>query len=403
MTLKILDELLLVGLRVVDEAAERVEPLLPQPGVDHVDGGALLADEEHPFPAHDVVGHEVRDRRRLPGAGRALDDVARPGAREADRGRLGRIAGDDVVPLLERRRPRRLPVHGAGREREDRVEGLVARAVREELGVVADERHLPVPEVAQGDAAEVEVPVIRVVVGRLAEREELLLTRGDRQLRGVGRRRPAPRCGALLEDLAEVRGARPHARAEQREAERVEVRGVVAVVHVEEAADAPAREAGRLAVAVESAPGEVVDEVDPRAVHLAERDARLARADARGEVVEERVDGRLGEIDRGRQVNPVELREEVAHDRVHLRLGAQGLEPVRVAHPLLLHQPHREQDERRVVVLRRSLLQVRPAQEADREPELLEPELGRVTGGVWHARGRARSGGRSARRSRGAC
>jgi len=75
------DEGLLVGLRVVNERRQPVEAELSEPVVDDVDRGALLADEQDSLAARDVVGDEVRDRLRLAGPRRPLDDEARPLAR----------------------------------------------------------------------------------------------------------------------------------------------------------------------------------------------------------------------------------------------------------------------------------------------------------------------------------
>ena len=55
------DHLLLVGLSVVDQATQRVQALLLQPVIHDVDGGPLLADEQHPLAPRHVVGDEVGD------------------------------------------------------------------------------------------------------------------------------------------------------------------------------------------------------------------------------------------------------------------------------------------------------------------------------------------------------
>ena len=147
-------ELLLVGLRVVDQAAEPSKPSLLQAVVDDVDRRALLADEQHALAAGDVVGDEVGDRLRLARARRALDDVAAAvrGALRSRRPGSGRRARPGSA---RRRRVRR----GAGArrrprgEREDRVERGVRRVLVEQGVVVADQRHLAVLEVAEREAA----------------------------------------------------------------------------------------------------------------------------------------------------------------------------------------------------------------------------------------------------------
>ena len=72
---QVLHEGLLVGLRVVDHAAQLVQAQLAQAVEHHVDGGALFADEQHAPAAPHVVGNQVGDGLRLAGARRALDDV----------------------------------------------------------------------------------------------------------------------------------------------------------------------------------------------------------------------------------------------------------------------------------------------------------------------------------------
>ena len=54
-------DLLLVGLSVVDQATQRVQTLPLQPVIHDVDGGSLLADEQHPLAPRHVVGDEVGD------------------------------------------------------------------------------------------------------------------------------------------------------------------------------------------------------------------------------------------------------------------------------------------------------------------------------------------------------
>lgn len=82
--LEILDERLLVRLRIVNQTTQLIQPLLAQPMEHHVNGRALLADEQDPLPARDVIGDEVRDGLGFARAGRALYDVARSRARPCD-------------------------------------------------------------------------------------------------------------------------------------------------------------------------------------------------------------------------------------------------------------------------------------------------------------------------------
>src|SRR5262249_53755610 len=79
--LKIEDELPLVILGVVDQAAQLVQPGLTQPMVDDVDGGPLLAYEQNPLASGDEIGNEVGDRLRFAGSRWALDDEMLAGSR----------------------------------------------------------------------------------------------------------------------------------------------------------------------------------------------------------------------------------------------------------------------------------------------------------------------------------
>ena len=85
--LQVLDESLLVRLRIMNEAAQLIQPLLAQPVKDHVNGRAFFANKQHALAARHIVRDQVGDRLRFARAGRALDDVA--GARCA-RGRWPR-------------------------------------------------------------------------------------------------------------------------------------------------------------------------------------------------------------------------------------------------------------------------------------------------------------------------
>ncbi len=167
--LQVLQERLLVFLRIVHEAAERAEPHLHEPRVHHVERGALLAHEQHTAPVGDGVGDEVRDRLGLAGARWPLDHERGAAPRACDRGRLCRVREHHVVPLLEherrdlaRERPRllaeQLLEHGVGRR-------CAFRRI-DEGRVVAHQRDVLVVEVCEREARQVERPVVRVGVLR---------------------------------------------------------------------------------------------------------------------------------------------------------------------------------------------------------------------------------------------
>ncbi len=89
-------------LGIMDQAAEVAEAALAEPGIDHVDGRPLLADEKHALAAGDIIGDQIGDRLRFAGAGRALDDVAAAGPGLFDRRCLRGIGGHDVIAFVQR-------------------------------------------------------------------------------------------------------------------------------------------------------------------------------------------------------------------------------------------------------------------------------------------------------------
>ena len=104
--LEILDEFLFVGLRIVDQAAEFIEPPLAQPVEHDINRGALFAHEQDAPAPRDVVGDQVCDGLRFARARRALDDVAGAGPGARDGRSLGGVAGnhDMLVGKFEGRR-----------------------------------------------------------------------------------------------------------------------------------------------------------------------------------------------------------------------------------------------------------------------------------------------------------
>ena len=156
--LQIHDESLLVGLGIMDQAAQVAEAALAEPGIDHVDRRPLLADEQHPLAAGDVIGDQIGDRLRFPGAGRSLDDVAGAGPGLLDRRCLRGVGRHDVIAFFQRHGGRQLAFGRPGRQGKRGVECRVARRVLQQRLVVPHQRHLAVLEVPQRHAAQVEVP-----------------------------------------------------------------------------------------------------------------------------------------------------------------------------------------------------------------------------------------------------
>ena len=67
-------DFLAIGLVGMQFQAKRTETALLQPGMHHVQGGALLRDEKNRLAVTDRTSDDVRDRLRLARAGRALHD-----------------------------------------------------------------------------------------------------------------------------------------------------------------------------------------------------------------------------------------------------------------------------------------------------------------------------------------
>ena len=287
--LEVSDELLLVGLRVVNQATKLMELLLFQAGVDHVDGRPLLADKQHLLAAHHVIGNQIGDGLGFAGAGRSLNDVAGALARQANGGGLGWVAWHNVEPFVQGQGRSRLGLHRSGHQREDGVEGRILHPIRRQFGVIPHQGHLAIAEVAQRQPAEIKLPVIRVVVGLFTERIELTLALGRGHL-VIRRHHVTPRRGLLLHDLAQTRGRGPNASVENRQAQRMEVRRIIAVIHVQKVLHAPPRKPSAAPITVQTALGQVVDQVDPRTIHLGQADPRFAGGDLGGQLVEDLVE-----------------------------------------------------------------------------------------------------------------
>ena len=93
--LEVLNERLLVGLRIVDKTTQFIESLLTQTMEHYVNGSALLTYEQHSFSLRYVIGNEVCDRLGFTSAGRPLNDVTRAGSGARDSRSLCCVAGND--------------------------------------------------------------------------------------------------------------------------------------------------------------------------------------------------------------------------------------------------------------------------------------------------------------------
>ena len=78
----------LVGAAAVEFEADRAKPDAAQAGVDHVEGGHLLRDEQDRLPVMHCTGDDVGNRLRLAGAGRTLHHEVAARANGLDDDRL---------------------------------------------------------------------------------------------------------------------------------------------------------------------------------------------------------------------------------------------------------------------------------------------------------------------------
>src|SRR5262249_17928876 len=145
--------------------------------------------------------------------------------------------------------------------REQRFEARVRLLPGDERLVVADERHLPVVEVAQRHAAEVELPDkwVRLFLDFAVK---LPLSGGWR------RHHVEAWPGRFVDDRAEVRFRRDQTRLEQPQAEGMVIVSVVAVIEARIAAYAPPGETSPAAELIEAPLGLGVDQMNPRLVDL---------------------------------------------------------------------------------------------------------------------------------------
>ncbi|MCY1213485.1 hypothetical protein D9M72_252670 [compost metagenome] len=373
---QVLHEGLLVALRVVDHAAQLVQPLLAQAVEHDVDGGALLADEQHALAAAHVVGDQVGDGLRLPRARRALDDVAGAGARQRHRGGL-RGVGLHHGPLVgQRQGGRRLAVDATRLQREHAVEGFARQVGFGQPRVVAHQRHLAVVEVAQRHGREVDVPLVGVAAA-LAQREGLALGVVDRR----GRHLRRARLRRAADGLAHRQRHGAHARMEQLQPARAEVVLRVAEVLRGHRHRRGRAHAGAALELLEPLARALVHHGDLGLLHEPQLHAGFALRDLRRQLGVELFERGLAQVHRLGQRDAVELAQVVAQRGVHLRLAGRGFEQVLVAHAFLARQLHRQHQQRRGDALGAfglALLEVVPAQEGDHQRQLREAVLGPV-------------------------
>lgn len=77
--------------RVMDDATEMAEAERVEPVFHHIDGGAFIADEEHPFAAGEMIADDIGDGLALAGARGPMDDEGIRGAGVAHGQRLAWI------------------------------------------------------------------------------------------------------------------------------------------------------------------------------------------------------------------------------------------------------------------------------------------------------------------------
>ncbi len=306
--LEVLDERLLVRLRVVDQATELIEPLLAQAMKHHVNRRAFFADEQHPLPAGNIVGDEVGDRLRFACARRTLNNIARSGARPRYGGRLGGIARNDEVLIREFQRRRRCFLGLFGCQRKDRVERVAGHVCFDELRVIAHKRHLAIVEITERLTAQVEIPRIWILIIAIPQRKHLSLGLQHcaciRRAAGVNDMRQARlRRSACRVAQRHRRGA--DSLQEQLQPQRAEVFALVTVFRFLGGLGSAGLNLDPPPILVHTLTGLFVDEFNLRPIDFVEYDARLARLNLRLERFIELIQRRLLQIHKLRQVQIV--------------------------------------------------------------------------------------------------
>ncbi|MCY1218560.1 hypothetical protein D9M72_305090 [compost metagenome] len=370
----------LVGRRVMDQAAQRVQPALLEPMEHHVERGALFADEQHALAAAGVVGNQVGDGLRLARARRALDDKAALAARQANRCVLGRV-GRHHVPLLGRcERCGRLGLHVARIDREYAVERPIGAGLVQQLRVVAHQRHLAVVEVGERHLRQVQVPGITVAFGLLQHVALALFALRGGGAAHVGLARTGGGCGARFEALRQF--ARPHPMLEQRAAQRPVVVLRIAVRRQPAAAARGGRARPAALELLHPLQRLLPHQPHRGLVDQAQLDRGLGAANLREDARMDLRDRGLVEIHGLVQPDVVQLVQVMAQHRVELGLAARALDHILVAYALAFDQLHRQPQQRRHDALVRRLLQVVPAQERHHQAQVAEAVFGAVAAGL---------------------
>ena len=361
----------------MDQAAQRVQTTLLQTVEDHVERRAFFADEQDPLAFARVVGDQVGDGLRFACAGRALDDETAPVTRQPDGGVLGGVGRHHVPALTYRQRGGWRGLDVARLDREHAVERRVRIRGIDQLGVVADQRHLLVIEVDQADLRQIQVPRIAVAFGFLQIEADAFGFLSGIALHHLRMARAGDRCRTRFEPLRQRTGTDPA--LEQRAAQRTVIVALVAVVG--KAWRRGARHAGGTTsplVLLQALQGFLPDQPDLRFVDQSQLHGRLGALDLREQVGMDVCDRRFLQIDRLGQTDVVELAQLVAQHGIELRLAVGSLQRILVAHALASRQFDGQPQQRGDDALLRRLLQVVPAQERDDQAQVAEAVFGAV-------------------------
>ena len=152
--------------------------------------------------------------------------------------------------------------------------------------------------------------------------------------------------------------------------QRVEVLPVVAVIEIVKAADAATGQPRSLNVLVETALRLGVNQLDAWAVDFRDRDGRFALLNLGCQELVKRFERSGRKVQRLGQRNIVKLFEIIAQHGIDFGVRRERLEGIGIADAFFLHELNWQENQRRIKTLRRLLLQVRPAQKAQHQPQL---------------------------------
>ena len=176
--LEILNKRFLVSLRVVDQAAEFVQTLLPEAMEDNINCGTFFTNKEHAFSLRNIIRDEIGYGLGFTRAGGSLNDVTATGAGTGNGGSLGGITWNYHVLLRERQRRNRSLLRGFRVEREDAIKGFASEVTFDQLRIILHQRHLAIIKVSESDRTKIKIPEIRISFGFLlaiAERKHAAL------------------------------------------------------------------------------------------------------------------------------------------------------------------------------------------------------------------------------------